>query len=151
MFSSRRYKDTACPVDNLEPSRTQADLTMHRETATRGLTCSDPDVFVHRTRLSPGFRRPPRVGAGAVGSSGEQSVFRDRSRATGQHPSGAAYCQRCGQAATLEAAHGPDWTRTQMTLEMLCTKCAARTMEEARRFRLTMVLRPYGTTTVSET
>jgi hypothetical protein len=82
-------------------------------------------------------------GGGAVGSSGEISVFARTEEIKGQHPSGAAICQRCGCAASLEAAHGPDWSRRRMTLTLLCEKCASMAVAEAERFRLTLTLRPW--------
>jgi hypothetical protein len=60
----------------------------------------------------------------------------------GAHPSGALICQRCGDAATLVAASGPDWLRRRVTQRVLCQPCGLIDLLVAERFRLTVALSP---------
>jgi hypothetical protein len=61
---------------------------------------------------------------------------------SGAHPSGALFCQRCGSAASLVAASGPDWARQRVHEELLCQPCSVERINQAERFALTLVLRP---------
>jgi hypothetical protein len=63
-----------------------------------------------------------------------------RSQAQGVHPSGALICQRCGCAASLISAHGPDWLRRRETRRLLCVECAKIDALVAERFALTLTL-----------
>lgn len=63
-------------------------------------------------------------------------------KSQGEHPSGALICQRCGDAASLRATYGGDYTRRRQVSALLCQPCAVIVWTQAERFGLNIVTGP---------